>query len=424
VTAPTGDVAAVIGGGPAGLMAAEVLAAGGVRVVVYDHMGSVGRKLLLAGRSGLNLTHAEPLDRFLDRYGLARPVLEPTLRAFTPGQLRAWAAGLGEATSVGSSGRVFPASWRAAPLLRAWLGRLESLGVTFAGGHRWIGWAPDGALTFTAPAAAAEVVVHPAATVLALGGASWPRAGSDGTWVPQLRAAGIRVTDLRPANAGFDVAWTAGFVERFAGSPLKNLRLTVGGTSVRGEAVVTAYGVESGVFYALGAALRDEIEARGSAIATTDLHPDRPVADLAARLRNRRPRETSTAWLRRAGGLAPVAVGLLREATGNALPADAGAMAALIKAVPLRLTGIQPLARAISTAGGVALDEVDAGFMLRSRPGTFVAGEMLDWEAPTGGYLLQACFATGRAAGKGALAWISHSSKTAPTEPSYGPGDE
>jgi uncharacterized flavoprotein (TIGR03862 family) len=424
VTAATGEFAAVIGGGPAGLMAAEVLATGGVRVVVYDHMASVGRKLLLAGRSGLNLTHAEPLDRFLDRYGVARPVLEPALRAFTPGHLRAWAAGLGEATSVGSSGRVFPASWRAAPLLRAWLRRLESLGVTFAVRHRWTGWAADGALTFTAPAARDQLVVRPAATVLALGGASWPRVGSDGTWAQTLEGAGIGVHDLRPANAGFDVAWTAGFVERFAGSPLKNLRLTAGATSVRGEAVVTTYGVESGVFYALGAALRDEINAHGTAIATIDLHPDRSLTDLAARLRNRRSRETATAWLRRAGGLAPVAVGVLREATGNSLPTDAGEMAALIKAVPLRLTGIQPLARAISTAGGVALDEVDAGFMLRSRPGTFVAGEMLDWEAPTGGYLLQACFATGRAAGQGALAWISHSSKTTPAERSYGPGHE
>lgn len=432
----TGDAAAVVGGGPAGLMAAEVLASGGVPVVVYDHMPSVGRKLLLAGRSGLNLTHTEPLDRFLDRYGDARSPLEPALRAFTPGLLRSWAAGLGEATTVGSSGRVFPASWRAAPLLRAWLGRLESLGVSFAVRHRWTGWAADGALTFAAPAPddevgmgthgerRVEIVVRPAATVLALGGASWPRVGSDGTWAPRLRTDGVRVTDLRPANAGFEVAWTAGFVERFAGTPLKNLRLTVGAASVRGEAVVTAYGVESGVFYALGAPLRDEISARGSAIATIDLHPDRPVADLTARLRNRRSRETATAWLRRAGGLAPVAVGLLRETTGNALPADAGAMAALIKAVPLPLTGIQPLARAISTAGGVALDEVDAAFMLRSKPGTFVAGEMLDWEAPTGGYLLQACFATGRAAGRGALEWISHSSKTAPTDRSYGPGHD
>jgi uncharacterized flavoprotein (TIGR03862 family) len=331
---------------------------------------------------------------------------------------------------------VFPASWRAAPLLRAWLSRLDNLGVRLAVRHRWTGWAADGALTFAAAAphagAAApadgsgqvELAVRPAATVLALGGASWPRVGSDGGWAPMLRRAGIRVADLRPANAGFDVAWTPGFVERFAGTPLKNLRLTVGPASVRGEAVVTAYGVESGVFYALGAALRDEIGDRGAATATIDLHPDRPTADLIARLRNRRSRETATAWLRRAGGLAPVAVGLLREATRNALPTDAGAMAALIKAVPIRLTGVQPLARAISTAGGVALDEVDATFMLRSRPGTFIAGEMLDWEAPTGGYLLQACFATGRAAGHGALEWISHSSKTAPTDRSYGDAHE
>jgi uncharacterized flavoprotein (TIGR03862 family) len=254
-----------------------------------------------------------------------------------------------------------------------------------------------------------EVTARPAATVLALGGASWPRTGSDGSWAPVLQATGIGVAPLRPANAGFDVAWTAGFAARFAGTPLKNLRVTVGPASARGEAVVTEYGVESGVFYALGEPLRADIAATGSATATIDLHPDRAAADLAARLRHRRAGETTTAWLRRAGGLAPVAIGLLREATGNALPADAEAMAALIKAVPLRLTGTQPLARAISTAGGVGLDEIDERFMLRSRPGVFVAGEMVDWEAPTGGYLLQACMATGRAAGAAALGWLARS---------------
>jgi uncharacterized flavoprotein (TIGR03862 family) len=411
VTAATAPFVAVIGGGPAGLMAAEVVATGGVRVVVYDRMAAVGRKLLLAGRSGLNLTHTEPLEHFLDRYGAARARLEPAVRAFTPDDLRAWGAGLGEATTVGSSGRVFPASWRAAPLLRAWLRRLDALGVTFALRHRWAGWTADGALSFrTAPAGGgggAVVTARPAATVLALGGASWPRTGSDGSWEPVLHAAGIGVSPLRPANAGFDVAWTAGFVERFAGVPLKNLLVTVGTASARGEAVVTEYGVESGVFYTLGGPLRAAIAADGSATATIDLHPDRAAADLAARLRVRRPGETTTAWLRRAGGLAPVAIGLLREVTANTLPADADAMAALIKAVPLRLTGTQPLARAISTAGGVGLDEIDGHFMLRSRPGVFVAGEMLDWEAPTGGYLLQACFATGRLAGQAALEWLT-----------------
>ena len=238
--------------------------------------------------------------------------------------------------------------------------------------------------------------------------------------MPVLRGAGVHVTELRSANAGFDVDWTAGFVERFAGAPLKNLRVTVGTASARGEAVVTSYGVESGVFYALGAALREEIALNGSAIATIDLHPDRAAADLAGRLRHRRTGETTTTWLRRAGGLASVAIGLLREATANELPADADEMAALIKAAPLRLTGTQPLARALSTAGGVALADVDDVFMLRSVSGVFVAGEMLDWEAPTGGYLLQACFATGRAAGQAALSWISHSSKTGGPDRSYG----
>jgi uncharacterized flavoprotein (TIGR03862 family) len=306
---------------------------------------------------------------------------------------------------------VFPASWRAAPLLRAWLHRLDSLGVAFAVRHRWTGWTDDGALAFrTTPAASAPgaaVTVRPAATVLALGGASWPRTGSDGSWTRELQSTGVRVSPLGPANAGFDVAWTRGFVERFAGAPLKNLRVTAGTASARGEAVVIEYGVESGVFYALGAPLRALIAAHGSATATIDLHPDRAVDELTARLQTRRRGETTTAWLRRAGGLAPVAIGLLREATANTLPAGAAEMAALIKAVPLRLTGTQPLDRAISTAGGVGLDEIDEHFMLRARPGVFVAGEMLDWEAPTGGYLLQACLATGRAAGLGALDWLA-----------------
>lgn len=406
---------AVVGGGPAGLAAAEVLAAGGSRVVVYEHMGSVGRKLLLAGRSGLNLTHTDAIDAFLDRYGPARPRLEPAIRAFGPDEMRAWVAGLGEPTVVGSSGRVFPASWRAAPLLRAWLARLQSLGVELALRHRWTGWTDDGALTFTVGAGPGAVSGHdamsvrPAATVLALGGGSWPRVGSDGTWSGVLRDAGVGVADLRPANAGFDVAWTPTFRERFAGTPLKNLRLTAGDRSVRGEAVVTEYGVESGVFYALGATLRAELERHGSAIAELDLHPDRRAVDLTARLRTRRRGETATAWLRRAAGLPPVAVGLLREATGNDLPAGPAAVAELIKALPIRLRGIQPLSRAISTAGGVLLDEVDDRWMLRTRPGVFVAGEMLDWEAPTGGYLLQACVATGRAAGAGALTWADAS---------------
>ncbi len=395
---------AVIGGGPAGLAAAEVLATGGARVVVYEQMPSVGRKLLLAGRSGLNLTNAEPLDAFLDRYGEARPSLEPGIQAFTPDDLRAWAAGLGEATSVGSSGRVFPGSWRAAALLRAWLRRLDDLGVELALRHRWEGWADGGALLVRGPDG--ESVVRPDATVLALGGASWPRTGSDGGWVPSLAGAGVEVRPLRPANSGFDVAWSAPFRERFAGQPLKNLRITVGTTAARGEAVVTGYGVESGVFYAVGAPLRDAIERDGRAVVHVDLHPDRTRSDVAGRLASRRPGESASEWLRRRLALTPVAIGLLREVTGNRLPSEPASMADLVKAAPLRLVGVQPLAHAISTAGGVARDAIDESSMLTARPGVFVAGEMIDWEAPTGGYLLQACFSTGRAAGASALRWL------------------
>ena len=319
-------VVAVVGGGPAGLAAAEVLATAGVRVTVFEQMPSVGRKLLLAGRSGLNLTHAEPLDAFLDRYGTARRRLEPSIRDFTPDQLRSWAEALGEATSVGSSGRVFPASWRATALLRAWLRRLDALGVVLAVRHRWEGWTDDGALRLRT--AGGESVVRPAATVLALGGASWPRTGADGGWVRQLAGAGVDVRPLRPANAGFDVAWSEPFRERFAGQPLKNLRAGLGASTARGEAVVTGYGVESGVFYAIGAAVRDAIERDGSVAVDLDLHPDRSEADVTRLLSTRRPGDSTSGWLRRRLALAPVSIGLLREVTGNRLPSEPAAMAA------------------------------------------------------------------------------------------------
>ena len=365
-------------------MAAEVLARGGATVTVQERMPSAGRKLLLAGRGGLNLTHSEPLDALLDRYGDARPRLEAAIRRFGPGDLRAWAADLGQDTFVGSSGRVFPEAFRATPLLRAWLRRLDELGVGFRFGEPWVGFDDAPGVD---------------ATVLALGGASWPRTGSDGGWVPILRAAGIEVRDLRPANCGFRVAWSATFAERFAGTPLKNVVLD----GVRGDAVVTASGIEGGAVYAVAARLRDAIDADGSVTLRVDLAPDRTVADLAARLGGR-ARDSTSSTLRRAG-IAPVGAGLAREATGNRLPADPVELARLLKAVPVRLTGTQPIDRAISSAGGIALDEVDDTFMLRRRPGVSVAGEMLDWEAPTGGYLLQATFATAVAAATGALAW-------------------
>jgi uncharacterized flavoprotein (TIGR03862 family) len=382
--------AVVAGGGPGGLMAAEVLATAGVDVTVLERMPSVGRKLLLAGRGGLNLTHSEPLEGFLARYGPSRPRLEAAVRAFGPDELRAWAEGLGQATVVGSSGRVFPEAFRATPLLRAWLRRLADLGVDIRARRGWDGW--DDPLMAGADA-----------TVLALGGASWPRVGSDGAWVPVLEGAGIEVTGLRPANCGFTVHWTDELRARFAGTPLKNVELSGAGASARGDAVITAQGIEGGALYALAAGLRDEVESRGRAVLSVDLHPQLTIGELAERLGRRRARDSTSTALRR-GGVSPVGVGLAREATGNRLPAGVTELASLLKAVPITLVGVQPLARAISTAGGVALDEVDDAFMLRRRPGTFVVGEMLDWEAPTGGYLLQATFSTAVAAARGVLA--------------------
>ena len=375
-------------------MAAEHLAQAGRAVAVYDRMPSVGRKFQLAGRGGLNLTHSEPLDRFLDRYGSARSVLEPAIEAFPPDALRAWCAGLGHETFVGSSGRVFPRSFKATPLLRAWLGRLAGLGVRFHMGHRWVGWDATGALRFVA--GAGEVLVRPAATVLALGGASWPRLGSDGGWVELLRARGVMVNALRPANCGFLHEWSPVFRERFAGEPLKRIAATFGGVTVRGEAMLTEDGIEGGVIYALSRPLRDVIDAEGSATVLLDLRPDLDAAALAQRLGGR---GQSLANALRKGGLAPAAAGLVREVDAG------GSLAERVKAVPLRLVGTRPIERAISSAGGVALTELDAGFMLRRLPGMFVVGEMLDWEAPTGGYLLQAAFSSAVVAAEAIIAY-------------------
>ncbi len=385
------DTAAVVGGGPAGLMAAEVLATAGVAVTVHERMPSVGRKLLLAGRGGLNLTHSEPLDAFLARYGPARPRLEAAIRAFGPTELRAWCAGLGEAPFVGSSGRVFPAGFRATPLLRAWLRRLDGLGVERRVRHAWTGF-DDASVT-------ADVLV------LALGGASWPRVGSDGGWVGALTSAGISVAPLRPANCGFVVAWSDVFRDRFAGSPLKNVRIRHGDAVGRGDAMITRAGIEGGAVYAISSRLRDAIDEGGPTGVVIDLRPDLTVEELTVRIARGRAGDSTSNVLRRAG-LAPAAIGVLREASGNER-LEPAALAALTKAAPLRLEAPFPVARAISTAGGIALDEVDDRFMLWRRPGTFVAGEMLDWEAPTGGYLLQATFSTAVAAATGALDWLS-----------------
>jgi uncharacterized flavoprotein (TIGR03862 family) len=402
-------VIAVIGAGPAGLMAADILARGGQSVTVFDQMPSAGRKLLMAGRGGLNLTHSEPLEVFLTRYGKAEARLARAIHAFPPEALRGWADGLGQSLFVGTSGRVFPKAMKASPLLRAWLRRLSDLGVRFAFRHLWQGFgAETQTLLFEGePAIRAEGVV------LALGGASWPRLGSDGGWTPILADRGVALAPFAPANCGFTVAWTDMFRQRFAGTPLKSVALRWHGRVSRGDAMVTAYGIEGGAVYPLSSAIRDEIAALGEAEARLDLRPDLPEAALAGKLRALRPRDSLSNGLRRTLSLAPVAINILREAGSppprdlpRDVPRDSGALAALIKAVPLRLTGCQGLDRAISSAGGVTWDEVDDRFMLRRLPGVFVAGEMLDWEAPTGGYLLQGCMATGAAAGHGLVYWL------------------
>lgn len=384
----------VIGAGPAGLMAAEVLANGGAQVTVHDRMPSVARKFLMAGRGGLNLTHSEPMERFGARYGEASGAVAPWLAAFSPADLTAWAEGLGQATFVGSSGRVFPRAMKASPLLRAWLARLADLGVEVRTRSRWTGWVQHG-MGFDTPDG--PRLERPDAVVLALGGASWPRLGSDGAWTGWVDG----VEPFRPANGGFDVSWSPAFADRFAGQPLKSAAFSFGGRTVRGEAMIARYGIEGGAIYALSAAFRDAIAAEGSAVLTLDLRPDLSVEQLAARLEGSRGKDSVSNWLRKAAKLSPAAIGLLREIPGE-VPTGADKLAKRIKAVRLTLTGAQGLDRAISSAGGVRLDAVDDRLMLKARSGVFVAGEMLDWEAPTGGYLLTACLASGRWAGRAA----------------------
>jgi uncharacterized flavoprotein (TIGR03862 family) len=388
-------------------MAAEVLAASGVGVTVFEHMPSVGRKLLLAGRSGLNLTHGEPLERMITRYGAQRDRLAPALRAFDADALRAWCAGLGEPTFIGTSGRVFPASLRATPLLRAWLVRLADLGVAMATRERWTGWSDQGGLTFVGTDGTVREVVADI-TVLALGGASWPRVGSDGGWVGVLRGVGIDVRDLRAANCGVIVPWSEGFVARHAGSPLKNVGVSVAGSEpgpvVRGDMMITRRGLEGGPVYLRTAEVRAALDRDGSAVLLVDLQPDLHVTKLVERLRRRRPKDSMSSTLKRTVGLSPTTVAWLREVTAGTLPTAPAELAGLLKAVPVTVVASMPIERAISTAGGVSFDEIDDHFMLRRRPGTFVIGEMLDWEAPTGGYLLQATFSTAGAAARAAAA--------------------
>jgi uncharacterized flavoprotein (TIGR03862 family) len=399
---------AVIGGGPAGLFAAEVIAGAGHSVTVHDAMASFGRKFLMAGRGGLNLTHSEPFDKFLTSYGPAASNLEKAISAFPPQALQAWCEALGQPTFVGTSGRVFPKAMKASPLLRAWLRRLAAGGVEFQPRHRWRGWADDGKLMFETPDG--QSTLSSSATVLALGGASWPKLGSDGGWAEILRAYGVEISPLRPSNCGFTVAWSETMRSRFSGAPLKRLRLRFGDEHAHGEAIITATGIEGGAIYALSGRLRDAIEREGHAVLLADLRPELTPDEIAVRLGKPRGKQSLSTFLRKSVQLSPPAIGLLQEAahnSGEQLGALApSVMGALIKAVPIPLLAPFPISRAISTAGGISFREVDETFMLRRRPGTFVAGEMLDWEAPTGGYLLQACFASGAAAGHGAVQWL------------------
>lgn len=408
--ADTAAAVAVIGGGPAGLMAAEVIAAAGHRVDVFDAMPSVGRKFLLAGKGGLNLTHAEPFDRFLTRYGQAGDALRDCLTGFDPDALRGWARALGVETFVGSSLRVFPSDMKAAPLLRHWLHRLRQVGVRFHARHRWHGWNDAGALVFRADDG--EHVVSASATVLALGGASWPRLGSDGAWVPLLSARGVELAPLRPANCGFDGAgWSDHLRTRFAGSPVKAVTIRFEGVDGEriertGEFVVTATGVEGSLIYALSAPLREVIERSGSVVIHVDLVPQRSLDWLATTLAQSRGARSFGQHLERLTGIDGVRAALLYEAVPPEVFGQPAGLAAAIKAVPITLVRARPVDEAISTAGGVRFAALDERWMLRALPGVFCAGEMVDWEAPTGGYLLTACFASGRTAGLGVVDWL------------------
>lgn len=390
-------------------MAAEVLAQGGARVDLFDAMPSVGRKFLMAGKGGLNFTHSEPAEAFLARYGAHRAQIEPLLKAFGPEALRDWVHGLGIDTFVGTSGRVFPTEMKAAPLLRAWLRRLRESGVRFHMRHRWCGWNERGALRFATPHG--EQSLDANAVVLALGGGSWARLGSTGAWVPLLTQRGVSVAALQPSNCGFDVGWSEHFRTRFAGHPVKSVVATctdASGMAYRqqGEFVVTATGVEGSLIYALSARARDEITARGSAVIHLDLAPGMELPRLIAELSRPRGSRSMANHLRSRLGIEGVKAGLIREWLPAQDFTDPARLGAAIKALPLRLIAARPLDEAISSAGGVDFEALDERLMIRALPGVFCAGEMLDWEAPTGGYLLTACFASGRAAGLGVLAWI------------------
>lgn len=399
---------AIIGGGPAGLMAAEAAVSTGAQVELYDSMPSVGRKFLLAGKGGLNLTHSEPIESFLSRYGARRAFIEPAIRSFPPSALQAWARELGVRTFVGTSGRIFPVDLKAAPLLRLWLRRLRLNGVQFHVRHRWCGWDEHGRLRFLTVEGIS--LVQADATVLALGGGSWPQLGSDAGWVKILSERQVPIVPLQPANCGFDIRWSEHFRAKFAGHPVKTVALVVkgrDGTTIRrmGEFVITVNGVEGGIVYMVSASVRDMIAIGGMATVWLDLAPDRTVKQLEHDLSRPRGKRTVATHLKRYAGITGVKAGLLREVAPNDVFTDPARLAAVIKSLPLTLVAPRPIEEAISTAGGLSFEALDDNLMVRSLPGVFCAGEMVDWEAPTGGYLLTACLATGRLAGGKAAQW-------------------
>ncbi|MBY5565546.1 TIGR03862 family flavoprotein [Rhizobium leguminosarum] len=394
---------AIIGGGPAGLAAAELLSRSGHAVTVYDAMPTFARKFLLAGKSGLNITHSEDYARFTTRFGAASARLRPALDAFTPDDIRDWAAQLGTETFVGSSGRVFPKVMKASPLLRAWLKRLEAQGTALRTRHRWSGFADDG-YVFETPEG--RSIVHCDAALLALGGASWPRLGSDAAWVPWLAGRGVEIDTFQPANCGFVVGWSGNFSERFAGEPVKSVTATSEAGTFPGEFVITGSGIEGSLVYTHTAALRDRLLNHGSAVLTLDLAPGRTIERLSRDLARQDVKSSFSNRLRKGASLDGVKAALLRELTPERDRTDPERLAGMIKALPVPVIETRPIAEAISSAGGIRWSSIDDSYMLKALPGTFVAGEMLDWEAPTGGYLLTACLATGQAAARGIEAWL------------------
>jgi len=394
---------AIIGGGPAGLMAAEVLSQHGVGVDVYDSMPSLGRKFLMAGKSGLNLTHSEPFEKFVSRYGSRSEEVKSWLLDFTPDDLRQWASDLGIETFVGTSGRVFPKMMKASPLLRAWLKRLDEAGVKIHLRHRWVGWNEDGSLRFETPDGIRTVQAE--ATLLALGGGSWKKLGSDGAWIPWLEQAGAQVEALKPANCGFDVAWSPHFREKYDGHPIKSVVLSFDAFHQQGEFIITKEGVEGSLIYAASALMRDALE-RGGATLHLDLAPDKSEEQLVQQISKPRGSRSMASHLEKTVGIKGVKAGLLREFVPKDEFALAERLAFYIKNLPVPLVAPRPIDEAISSAGGVTFESMDENLMLKNRPGIFCAGEMLDWEAPTGGYLLTACFASGRRAAWGAIKWL------------------